>query len=34
MKIFILESAKEDLREGYFFYESQQEGIGEYFWLS
>ena len=31
MKVRILESAREDLREGYRFYERQQEGIGDYF---
>ncbi len=31
MKVRILESAREDLREGYRFYEQQQEGIGDYF---
>jgi plasmid stabilization system protein ParE len=31
MKIKILESAKQDLREGYHFYESQETGIGSYF---
>ena len=31
MKIKILESAKEDLREGYYFYEAQQIGLGDYF---
>ena len=31
MKIKILESAKQDLLEGYFFYEKQREGVGEYF---
>lgn len=31
MKIQLLESAKEDLREGYDFYEKQSEGLGEYF---
>lgn len=28
MKIKILESAKQDLREGFHFYESQEAGIG------
>jgi hypothetical protein len=32
MKIRILESAKQDLREGFHFYESQETGIGSYFW--
>ncbi len=31
MKIKILESAKEDLREGFYFYESQKNGVGSYF---
>jgi hypothetical protein len=31
MKIKILESAKQDLREGFYFYESQEAGIGSYF---
>ena len=31
MKIKILESAKEDLREGFYFYESQAKGMGNYF---
>jgi plasmid stabilization system protein ParE len=31
MKIKILESAKQDLREGFDFYESQAMGIGSYF---
>jgi plasmid stabilization system protein ParE len=31
MKIKILESAKQDLREGFYFYESQEIGIGSYF---
>lgn len=31
MKVRILESARRDLREGYTFYEQQQEGVGEYF---
>ena len=31
MKITILESAKQDLREGFYFYESQETGIGTYF---
>jgi hypothetical protein len=31
MKIKILESAKQDLREGFDFYESQETGIGSYF---
>jgi plasmid stabilization system protein ParE len=30
MKIKILESAKQDLREGFHFYESQEVGIGSY----
>ncbi|MCD6584207.1 MAG: type II toxin-antitoxin system RelE/ParE family toxin [Desulfobacteraceae bacterium] len=31
MKIKILKAAKNDLREGYYFYESQQTGLGAYF---
>jgi len=31
MRIRILESAKEDLREGFYFYESRAKGIGSYF---
>ena len=31
MKIKILESAKEDLKEGFYFYEFQEGGIGNYF---
>jgi len=31
MKIRILESAKQDLLDGYSFYEKQGEGLGEYF---
>ncbi|KAA3617112.1 MAG: type II toxin-antitoxin system RelE/ParE family toxin [Calditrichaeota bacterium] len=31
MKIKILNSAKEDLIEGFHFYESQKQGIGKYF---
>jgi hypothetical protein len=31
MKIKILESANQDLREGFDFYESQETGIGNYF---
>jgi len=31
MKIKILKSAKNDLREGFYFYESQQAGLGTYF---
>jgi plasmid stabilization system protein ParE len=31
MKIKILESAKQDLREGFHFYEAQEAGIGSYF---
>ena len=31
MKIKILESAKQDLREGFDFYKSQETGIGNYF---
>ncbi len=31
VKIRILESAKDDLREGFRFYENQSRGLGEYF---
>ena len=31
MRIKILESAKEDLKEGFHFYEFQGRGIGKYF---
>jgi hypothetical protein len=31
MKIKILESAKQDLFEGYSFYEMQEKGVGNYF---
>lgn len=31
MKVRILESARNDLRDGCRFYEQQQEGAGEYF---
>jgi hypothetical protein len=31
MKIVILKSAKNDLKEGFAFYESQQAGLGSYF---
>lgn len=31
MKIRILKSAKNDLKEGFYFYESQQIGLGAYF---
>jgi hypothetical protein len=31
VNIKILGSATEDLREGFFFYESQEEGLGSYF---
>jgi hypothetical protein len=31
VKIRILDSAVKDLKEGYLFYESQEDGIGEYF---
>jgi len=31
MRIRILKSAQEDLREGYWFYESQGAGLGDYF---
>ncbi len=31
MIIKILKSAREDLKDGYYFYEAQQKGIGKYF---
>jgi hypothetical protein len=31
MKLKILESAKEDLKEGFYFYESQERNVGSYF---
>ena len=31
MRIGILEFAKRDLDEGYAFYKSQEEGLGDYF---
>ncbi len=31
MKIRILESAKEDLKEGFSFYEFQEKGVGKHF---
>ncbi|MDL1959809.1 MAG: type II toxin-antitoxin system RelE/ParE family toxin [Deltaproteobacteria bacterium] len=31
MKIKILKSAKEDLKEGFYFYKLQQKGLGNYF---
>ncbi len=31
MNIRIFDSAKLDLLDGYYFYESQEEGVGEYF---
>ena len=31
MKIRILESARQDLLDGYYFYEKQADGIGAYF---
>ena len=31
MKIKILESAKEDLKDGFHFYEFQEKDIGSYF---
>ena len=31
MKIIILPSAREDLAEGFRFYEQQEEGLGSYF---
>ena len=34
MRIVILPSAINDLAEGFLFYESQQEDLGQYFWDS
>jgi plasmid stabilization system protein ParE len=34
MKIVILPSARDDLADGFEFYESQGEGLGGYFWES
>jgi len=31
MKIRILERAEQDLMAGYYFYESQGQGLGDYF---
>ena len=31
VEIRLLETAKEDLREGYWFYEDQSSGLGDYF---
>lgn len=31
MRIQILESARRDLDEGFWFYEEQEQGLGEYF---
>jgi len=31
MKLKILESAKADLQQGFYFYESQEKGVGHYF---
>ena len=31
MEIRLLETAKEDLRAGYWFYENQAAGVGDYF---
>jgi hypothetical protein len=31
MNIRILEQAKEDLQQGFLFYESQESGLGDYF---
>lgn len=31
MRIRILKSAQDDLRDGYWFYESQETGVGNYF---
>ena len=32
--ILILSEAEADLEDGRFFYESQEQGVGEYFWDS
>ena len=34
MKIVVLDQAKEDLFDGYLFYERQEPGIGDYFFDS
>ena len=31
MKVQILDEAQQDLIDGYYFYESQESGLGEYF---
>ncbi len=31
MKIQILEEAQQDLMDGFYFYENQSKGLGEYF---
>lgn len=31
MKVVVLDEAEQDLEDGYWFYENQQEGIGDYF---
>ena len=31
MKIQILEGAEHDLTKGYYFYEAQERGLGDYF---
>jgi len=31
MKIKILESARDDLKDGFYFYEQQETGVGHYF---
>lgn len=31
MKVYILSSGQKDLDEGYYFYEQQGEGLGDYF---
>jgi len=32
MRIEILPSARDDLADGFSFYERQREGLGNYFW--
>lgn len=31
MPVVVLQSAKDDLRDGYWFYENQEPGVGDYF---
>ena len=31
MNLLILPSARDDLRDGFYFYEKQQKGLGDYF---